>query len=138
MLSGKVAIKPSLRFAALLLFLHGVVGIVVCLTAISLPASLALLLLVTLSLFFHLARDALLLLPGSWCEVALAPGEQSVVTRDGSRSPFRITNKTFVNPYFIVLCVSLEGRLLPASRVIFPDALAPGEFRALCVLLKFA
>lgn len=107
-----------------------------CLTAISLSSRLALLLLITLSLLYHLARDAFLLLPNSWCEVTLVPGEQAIITRDGSRFPFRIAEKTFVNPYFVLLRVSMEG-LPQASRAIFPDALAAGEFRALCVRLKF-
>lgn len=132
-----MAIKPSPRFAISLLFIHAAVATVVYLTGIPLSARLALLLLVTLSLFYHLARDVLLLLPNSWREVTLDPGKQSVVTRDGSRSPFRIANKTIVSPYFIVLRVSLEGHRLPASRVIFPDALATGEFRELCVRLRF-
>lgn len=133
-----MAIKPSPRFAALLLFIHAAVATVVYLTSIPLPARLALLLLITLSMFYHLARDVFLLLPNSWREVTLDPGKQSVVTRDGSRFPFRIANKTIVSPYFIVLRVSLEGHRLPASRVIFPDALDTGEFRELCVRLKFA
>ena len=133
-----MAIKPSPRFVVLLLYIHATVGIVVYLTAIPLPARQALLLLITLSLFYHLARDIFLLLSNSWREVTLDPGRQSVVTRDGSRFPFRIANKTIVSPHFVVLRVSLEGHRLPASRVVFPDALDTGEFRELCVRLKFA
>lgn len=95
-------------------------------------------LLVTLSLLYHLARDVLLLLPNSWREVTLVPGGQSIVTRDGSRIPFRIASQTIVSPHFIVLSVSLEGHRLLAFRVIFPDALDTGIFRELCVRLKFA
>ena len=131
-----MAIKPSPRFAVSLLFIHAAVVTVVYLTTIPLPARLTLLLLITLSLFYHLARDVLLLLPNSWTEVAHDPGGWSVVTRSGSRFAFRIANKTIVSPYFIVLRVSLEGHRLPASRVVFPDALATGEFRELCVRLK--
>jgi len=133
-----MAIKPSPRFAAFLLFMHTTAAIVVYLTSIPLEARLVLLLLITLSVFYHLARDVLLLLPNSWHEVMLAPGNQFVVTRDGSRFPFRVADKTIVSPYFVVLRVSLEGRRLPASRVIFPDALTTGVFRELCVRLKFA
>jgi hypothetical protein len=131
-----VAIKPSLRFATLLSFIHVLAGAVVCLTDISPPVGLALLLMISLSLLYHLARDVLLLLPNSWCEVMFSSGEQSVVTRDGSSFPFRIDNRTFVYPHFVVLRVNFEGSHLPTSRVIFPDALATGEFRALCVRLR--
>lgn len=132
-----MAIKPSPRFAALLLFMHATAASVVYLTAIPLSARLALLLLVSLSLLYFLARDVLLLLPDSWSEVWLVPGSQLIVTRDGSRLSLRISDQTFVSPYFVVLRASLEGHYLPASRVVFPDALAAGEFRELCVRLKF-
>lgn len=133
-----MAIKPSPRFAVLLLFMHMTVATVVYLTDITLPTRLALLLLTTLSLFYHLARDVFLILPNSWCEVSLLSGSQSVVTRDGSRIPFRIANKTIVSPHFILLHASLEGHHLPSSRVIFPDALDTGVFRELCVRLRFS
>src|SRR4030065_965522 len=108
-----MTIKPSPRFVLLLLYIQATVGIVVYLPAIPLPAGLALLLLITLSLFYHLARHIFLLLSNSWREVTLDPGRQSVVTRDGSSSLFRIANKTIVSPHFVVLRVSLEGHPLP-------------------------
>lgn len=133
-----MAINPSPRFAMVLLFLHTLVAAVVYVTAMSLTARLALFLLIALSLFYYLARDVLLLLPNSWCEVTLVPGGLSIVARDGSRFLGKIANKTTVSPYFVVLRVSLEGHRLPVSRVIFPDALSTGAFREFCVRLKFA
>ncbi len=133
-----MAIKRSQRFAALLLFIHATVAAAVYLTAIPLPARLALLLLISLSLFYHLARDVLLILPNSWCEVTFLPGERSIVTRDGSRFPFRIASKIIVSPHFVVLRGTLEGHHLPSARVIFPDALDTGVFRELCVRLRFS
>jgi len=133
-----MAIKPSPIFAVLLLFMHTTVAIVVYLTAIPLLVTLALLVLITSSLIYHLARDVLLLLPNSWCEVTLVPGGLSVVTRDGSSFVGQLQNKTIVSPYFVMLRVRLEGRRLLVTRVIFPDALDAGAFRELCVQLKFS
>jgi hypothetical protein len=133
-----MAVKPSPIFAVLLLFMHAIAATVVCLTAIPLPATLALLVLIALSLIYHLSRDVLLLLPNSWSEVTLVPGGLSVETRDGVRFLGQLENKTTVSPYFVVLRVRLEGRRLPVTRVIFPDALEIGAFRELCVLLKYS
>jgi len=133
-----MAIRPSPYFAVLLVFIHMVVAVVVYLTAIPMPFKLALILIAVLSLIYYLTRDVLLVLPNSWCEITLSTGNQTVVTRDGARLPFRIDNRIFISPYFIVLRGSLEGRYLMTSRVVFPDALASGEFRNLCVWLKFA
>jgi hypothetical protein len=132
-----MAIKPSRIFAALLLFMHTTAAASVYLTAIPLPVKLALFLLITFSLVFHLARDVLLLLPDSWCDVSHATGGLSITTRDGKDFYGQLKNKIMVSPYFIVLRVRVEGRRLPVSRVIFPDAMEAGGYRKLCVQLKF-
>ncbi|MEO8331245.1 MAG: protein YgfX [Gallionella sp.] len=133
-----MAIKPSTSFAVFLLFMHTAVATVVCLTAMPISARLVLLLLITLSLLYHLARDALLMLPNSWCEISPDPGGLFVVARDGSGFLGQVANNTIISPYFIILRVNMEGHHLPVSRVVFPDALAAGVFRELCVLLKFS
>lgn len=132
------AVKPSLRFAVSLLLLHLAVAAVVYSTAMPLPAKLALCILVFLDLSYYLARDALLLLPGSWREISLDHEGVSIVAGDGNRLLGRVAHKTFVSPYFVLLCVKLEGHRLLVSRVLFPDALGTGAFRELCVHLKFA
>ena len=131
-------VKSSLRFAVSLLLLHMIAAIVVYATAMPLSAKLAILLLISLSLFYYLARDVLLLFPDSWREISLDQEGVSVTVRDGSRFLGQVANQTVVSPYLIVLCVRLEGHRLLVCRVIFPDALNPGEFRELCVHLKFA
>ena len=133
-----MAIKPSSRLILLLLLSHAMVAIVVSVTVMPLAARLAILLLILLSLIYYLARDALLLFPGSWREILFDQGRVSVVTRDGSGFSGQVAGKTTVSPYFIVLRVRLEGRRLPVFRTIFPDALDAGEFRELSVYLKFA
>lgn len=136
--SLKVVFKPSQSFAALLLFTHSVVAAVVYLTAIPLPARLALFLLITLSLFYHLVRDVLLLHPNSWRELILLEPGESVLSRNGSGLIVQRADRAIVSPYFVVLRINLGGHHQSASRVIFPDALAPGAFRELCVFLKYS
>ncbi|HEU0282953.1 MAG TPA: protein YgfX [Gallionella sp.] len=133
-----MAIKPSPRLAMLLLLFHAIAAIVAYMTVMPLAARLVMLMLILLSLFYYQARDALLLLPDSWCGISFDQGSVSVVTRGGSCFSGRIANNTTVSPYFAVLCVRPEGHRLPVFRAIFPDALDTGEFRELSVYLKFA
>lgn len=133
-----MAIKPSLRLAILLLLLHLSVAIVVHVTLMPLAARLAILLLILLSLLYYLARDVLLLLPDSWHEISLDQGSVSLVTLDGSEFSGHVASNTAVNPYFVVLRLRLDGRRQPGFLTIFPDALESGEFRKLCVHLRFA
>jgi toxin CptA len=132
------SVKPSMRFAASLIMLHMLSAFVICATAIPWPVKLAMLMLILMSLCYFLARDVLLLLRDSWCKFTFNQKEVSVVTRDGTSFHGQIANETFVSPYFVVLCVKMEGRRMPVSRVIFPDAMSTGSFRELCVYLKFA
>lgn len=132
-----MAVKFSARFAMLLLLLHTIATMLLYVTDMALELRLAMSLMVTLILTYYLVRDVFLLLPESWHEISLDQGGVSVVTRHGLRFTGRITNGTTVSPYLIVLRVKLEGRHLPDSRVIFPDALSTGAFRETCVRLKF-
>lgn len=133
-----MVLKYSPRFAMLLLTMYMMVAAVVYATAMPLAVRLAVLLLTSLSLLYYLARDALLRLPDSWCEVTLDQGGVAIVTGNGARLLGQIENKTIVSSLLIVLCVRLEGHRLPIARVIFPDAMSSDEYRELCVRLKFA
>lgn len=122
----------------LLLLFHAMVATVVYATMLPPAARLAMLMLILPSLFYYLARDALLFFPDSWREISFDQGRVSVVTRDGSSFSGQISSKTTVNPYFVVLRVRLDGHRLPVFRAIFPDALDKCAFRELRVHLKFA
>lgn len=127
-----------MRFAILLLLAHLTAAIVVGATAMPPAAGLAALAAILLSLSYYLARDILLLLPDSWCEILQDQDSVSVTVRKGAVIQGYVANKTVVSPFFILLRIKLEGRLMPVSRVIFPDTLETGLFRKLCVHLKFA
>lgn len=133
-----MAIKPSLRLAMLMLLFHAIAAIAVYATMLPHPAKPAIFLLILLSLLYRLARDTLLLLPGSWREVSFDQGRVSVVTRNGSGFSGQVAGRIIVSPYFVVLRVRLDGHRLLVSRTIFPDALDAGVFRELCVRLKFS
>lgn len=133
-----MAIKPSARFATVLLLSHAVTASVVCMTAMPWAAKLVAVLLILLSLSYYLARDAFLICPDSWCRVLLDQGCVSVIARGGSKLVGQVAGKTIVSPYFVLLRIRPEGRYRPASRVIFPDAMDGDAFRELRVRLKFA
>jgi toxin CptA len=132
-----MTIKPSPRFIVALLLFHLAAAAAVCVTEIPLAARLAALTIILLSLSCHLGRDALLLMPGSWCAVSFGQEGVEVVTRAGTRLTGKLASNTFVSPYFIALCISMEGRLLSRSRVIFADAMDAEDYRELRVQLKF-
>jgi hypothetical protein len=131
-------IKPSLRLTLLLLTFHMMVASVIFATLMPLAAKLVLVMLTLLSLLFHLARDALLLLPDSWRQISFEQGRLSVVTKDGSSYSGPMASQATVSPYFALLSVRPEGHRLRIYRAIFPDALDTGVFRGLCVRLKFS
>lgn len=132
-----MAIKSSRCFFMWLLLFHTITAVVVYATAVSPMVRLAMFLLVALSMFYHLARDVLLLLPDSWREISLGRDSVAIVTRDGSHFDGLVTDGSVISPCFVVLRIRLKGRLT-VSRVVFPDALGAGEFRELCVRLRFA
>lgn len=132
-----MAIKPSLRLAVLLLLSHAMAASVVYATSLPLVAKSAAFFLILLSLYFYLAREALLLFPDSWREISFDQGRVSVVTRGGRGFFGQVACRTIVSPYFVVLRVRTEGRRLPVTRAIFPDSMDTGEFRELCVRLRY-
>ncbi len=134
----KHMVKPSLRFAGVLVLLHILAASVVCATDMPLAAKLVLFLLLTFGFIYYLLRDVLLFLGSSWREILLDRDGVSIVTRDGSGFLGRIENDSVVSPYFVVLCVRFAGHRLRAFRVIFPDALGSSAFREFCVHLKLA
>jgi toxin CptA len=130
-------VRHSQRLALTLLVLHTVVAAVMLVTALPWPAKLAMLMLIVLSLAYYLARDVLLLLGDSWCDISFEPKVVSVVTRDGTAFRGQVANMTFVCPCFVVLCLKPEGKRMLVSRVIFPDSISAVGFREVRVHLRY-
>jgi len=133
-----MVIKFSRKLAAVIVFLHLVTSAMVLMTDLPLWTRSILLLMILLSMIYHLARNVLFLLPGSWREFSLDQDGVTIVTRDGTSFQGRIAQGTVVSPYLILLRVKLEGEFLLKSRVLFPDSLEQDAFRRACVLLRYS
>jgi hypothetical protein len=133
-----MVIKPSLRFALLLLFLHMTAATIIYATVLPAVARTAIILLIALSLIYYLGRDVFLVFPDSWHEISLDKGDISVAARDGSSLLAQVANTTIVSPFCILLRIRMEGHHLLISRAIFSDSLGEGEFRELYIHLRFS
>lgn len=134
-----MAIHPSPRLLVLLLLSHLIAVLALCVSTMPPLVRLILLLPVLASLTFHLARDALLRLPASWCSLSVGEGgAATIVARDGSVLIGQVADGSVVTPWFVVLRIRPEGKRRSAARVIFPDALGSDAFRELCVRLRYA
>ncbi len=89
-----MVIRPSRRFTVILLLSHAAAAAAVSVTAMPPLARLAMILMISLSLSYYLARDVLLLLPGSWREISfenhphpslLPEGEGTIASSPASR-----------------------------------------------------
>lgn len=113
-------------------------AITVYATAVPFAFKATAILLVALSLIYYLARDVFISFSASWHEVALEQDGVQVTVRDGSSFYGQVTNTTIVSPHCIVLRVGQGMHYFLVSRAIFPDSVSQGEFRALCVGLRFS
>jgi hypothetical protein len=129
-----MAIHPSPRLAILLALMHLFAAFAAGTAPILI--SVGLILVVLASLSFHLARDALLLLPSSWRSLAVTEGQVAVVTRDGTELAGPVAGSSVVTPFFVVLRFRPEGGRRSVARAIFPDALENDAYRELCVRLR--
>ncbi|HZW24167.1 MAG TPA: protein YgfX [Gallionella sp.] len=132
-----MAVHPSPRLAALLLLSHLIAVWAAYACNVSAPLAVGMSLLVAVSLVYHLARDAWLLLPASWHRLSVEDRVATVSVRDGSVLVGRILDGSVVTPHFAILRVKPDGKHRPVARVIFPDALGGEGFRELCVRLRY-
>jgi succinate dehydrogenase hydrophobic anchor subunit len=97
------------------------------------------LLLIVLSLIYHLLRDVGLRFPHSWREViTLKQDGVSIGLQGSSILSGKLSNTSVVFAYLVILVVMLDGHLFNTTRVIFRDALHPEAFREMCVYLKYS
>lgn len=134
-----MAIHPSPRLLVLLLSSHLIAALAVCVSVMPPLVRLVLLLPVLVSLAFHLARDAFLMLPASWFSLSVGEGgAATIIARDGSVLTGQVAGGSVVTPWFVMLRIRPEGKRRSAARVLFPDALERDAFRELCVRLRYA
>jgi hypothetical protein len=125
-------------FSALLLFGYSLAIAIVFLLPISAWFKIALCLLLSASLSYHLLRDAWLLLPVSCVAIRFEGGDVMLVTRAGKEISGNLARSSVVTPMLTVLNVLPAGKTSMQSVVIFPDSMKRERFRELRVLLKWA
>lgn len=133
-----MSIRFSPCYFLLLLVMHSAAIITLYATAMPSAFKWAAIVSVGVSLAYHLARDVFIRLPGSWQEISLEQDGIRVILADGSSLRGKVSSTTIVTPYCIVFRARLGSHRFATSRAVFPDSLSPGEFRKLCVDLKFA
>lgn len=131
-----MTVHPSSQLAILLALMHLLAAFSVAAVPVPLSVSAVLILAVLASLSFYLARDALLLLPGSWRSLSVVEGRAAVVTRNDSELSGSVEGGSVATPYFVVLRFRPEGRRASVARVIFADAMDREAYRELCVRLR--
>ena len=129
-------IRPSFLLFFALITSHLATSIVLLSTSLSVEIQALLLAIILGSFAYYFARDYRFCLPGSWTSLSLDQDVVSVTKLDGGVVEGLITPKTVVTPYCIVLGIVKKGCVSTSFRVFFPDALAAGVFREMCVLLK--
>ena len=94
---------------------------------------------VLLSLWYYIARDALLRLPRSVVRCELDMKQRIVIaTRSGASLKARLRAGSFVTPRLTLLRYQLDGHRSARHVVILPDMLHAEDFRRLRVLLKWS
>lgn len=130
-------LKPSRTFILLLLAVHLLAAASLWLSNVEPWIRWVFLLLISLSLFHHLFRHALLRDKLSWLSFVISQKRVLISTRGGTELNAEILHRTVVTSFCIVLCVRPEGKNLAVTQVIFRDALQTEAFRELCVRLRY-
>ncbi len=125
-------------FSALLLFAYALAIAIVFLLPVIAWFKIALCLLLSASLSYHLMRDAWLLFSASCVAIRFEGGDVTLVTRAGREISGNLARSSVVTPLLTVLNVLPAGKKGMRSVVIFPDSMNGERFRELRVLLKWA
>jgi len=132
----EAAIRPSLLLFFVLMTSHLATSIVLLSTNLPVEIQALLQAMIFGSFAYYFARDCRLCLPGSWTSLSLDNDVVSVKRLDRGVVEGLITPKTVITSYCIVLGIEKKGNVSTSFRVFFPDALAVGLFREMCVLLR--
>ncbi len=130
-------LQPSIYLTIVLVASHGAVLAVLVPLALPLWAKILLVLLVLVSLLYHLWHDAWLLALSSNKTLLLDGDMILLVARNGDRVTARILADSLVTPFLTVLNVLPQGKYLARSVIILPDSLDAESFRQLRVWLRW-
>ena len=130
-------LQPSIYLTIALVASHGAVLAVLVPLALPLWAKILLVLLVLVSLLYHVWHDAWLLALSSNKTLLLDGDMILLVARNGDRVTARILADSLVTPFLTVLNVLPQGKYLARSVIILPDSLDAESFRQLRVWLRW-
>lgn len=131
-------LKPSYYLAYLL----GLLSLIACCIVLILPIALwmktiAILVMILIS-GFHIARDALLIRPASWCAVYLDKDEKIMVRCvAGHEYPARVLPSTVVLPFVTLLNFKVPDCFWSQTIIILPDRVDHDVFRRWRVFLTW-
>ena len=134
----RIRVGRSRLLAGALFGVHCAAAAGVLASALPTAAAAALLSLLLANLAFHLRRHAWLTSSSSVVGIELSETlEVDIEDRSGRRLTGTVLGTTFVAPWLIALNTKLEGRRLPRTLVIMPDATDRENFRAARVWLRW-
>ena len=134
----RLVLQPSYPLATLLA--GTALGACIIIAWMPLSIFLKLLLCLAISMFaaYHIAAQALLLLPGSWLQLDLnSLGELQVSRRDGLVKSAVVLDSSFVAAYLTILNLRVSGSRWRASLIITPDRVDATAFRQVRVWLRW-
>lgn len=130
-------LQPSIYFTIALVVSHGAALAVLVPLALPLWAKILLVLLVSVSLLYHVWHDAWLLALSSNKTLLLDGDMILLVARNGDQVTARVLADSLVTPFITILNVLPQGSYLARSVIILPDSLDAEAFRQLRVWLKW-
>ncbi|MDO9102860.1 MAG: hypothetical protein Q7J20_10645 [Candidatus Nitrotoga sp.] len=130
-------LQPSIYFTIALVASHGAALAVLVPLILPLWAKILLILLVSVSLLYHVWHDAWLLALSSNKTLLLDGDMILLVARNGDQVTTRVLADSLVTPFITILNVLPQGSYLARSVIILPDSLDAEAFRQLRVWLRW-
>ncbi|MDP1636988.1 MAG: hypothetical protein Q8K74_10885 [Candidatus Nitrotoga sp.] len=130
-------LQPSIYFTIALVASHGAALAVLVPLVLPLWAKILLVLLVSVSLLYHVWHDAWLLALSSNKTLLLDGDMILLVARNGDQVTTRVLADSLVTPFITILNVLPQGSYLARSVIILPDSLDAEAFRQLRVWLRW-
>ncbi|HZV99173.1 MAG TPA: protein YgfX [Methylophilaceae bacterium] len=134
----RLALQPSYLLAVVLAGAALGACIIVAWMPLSLWLKLLLCLAIAVSAAYHIAAQALLLLPGAWLQLELnSLGELQVSRKDGLVKSAVVLESSFVAAYLSILNLRISGSRWQANLIITPDRVDSTAFRQLRIWLRW-
>ena len=133
-----IKLRPSLWLAGMLTAMHGITLALIWLLPFDLWLKIAAVLLLLVSLIYHVRRDAMRTSPNAILALQISPECRcSVQARSGDWFEAQLLPTSFVSPYLTILNLRFDHARLVKHVVILPDAIESEQFRQLRVLLRW-